>query len=201
MIKAEWTTTIIEKTLVSKKFKAWFDTSFGYLYPEIASNFEWETDADDEGPIYIVSNNFSSDMTTEQLYRLFVASKTPKKEKKYFTVPNAVDFYSGKADIVEIDENIAEIVKELNRKGYKTMASCSGHYIEDQTASGYIWIANFPKSPIPKGLKKDKPKDTDKISIRWNAKSLAQLEIKWKLLAKWVKSLPNIGVATLVKAG
>ena len=52
-------------------------------------------------------------------------------------------------DVVEVDELFIPVIAELNRKGYRTIACCSGHYA-DEYSSSYIFFAEdyvFPSLP------------------------------------------------------
>lgn len=52
--------------------------------------------------------------------------------------------------IIEIDENLFEVYKILNEKGYPTIACCSGHVIKDYT---YInFQGNLSFSSLPNGF-------------------------------------------------
>ncbi len=188
-VKCEFTTTIIERNKYTDKFKAWFDAEFSILFPETAANFQWQNGEDDDGQTYAVDNLSAEEMTFYSLFKLYRTYKTKKREKQYFDVPGAKDFYSANNDKVELDADIAKTIKILNSKGYITVASCSGHESADGTVSdGYIWIKDFP-AYIPKGFKKTINNDYG-ACMRWKAKTAKQLEIKLSTLEKWAKALP-----------
>lgn len=113
--------------------------------------------------------------------------------KTYYTIPGTKDYYGGSNDKVEIDPDIAEVVKILNAKGYVTVASCSGHEREikkDKRTDGYIWIRNFPKMRMPRGLRRDPNREQDGASVRWYAESTSGLYIRLGILKKWANNLP-----------
>lgn len=109
--------------------------------------------------------------------------------KTYYDIPNAVDFYSGKKGIVEVDPDISEIIKTLNSKGYRTKTSCSGHYIKGTTSYGYIAMETFKNYKLPKGFYRSE--DDDSHCIRWKTRTEAGLNGKWVKLKQWADSLPT----------
>jgi len=58
----------------------------------------------------------------------------------------------GDMNVVEIDDLIMPIIKELNIKGYITRYCCSGHYYEDNTNTYISFDVNTVPEIIPKGF-------------------------------------------------
>lgn len=71
------------------------------------------------------------------------------RQETYHIIPNTKDFYSKQVGIVDVDPEIAEVVRLLNEKGYETKASCAAHLIDGKLTSGYIWLATLPALPLP----------------------------------------------------
>lgn len=92
--------------------------------------------------------------------------------------------------LIQIDEGIQEIIRELNRKGYKTKYSCESHF--NYTYNIYIRfyeIYNFNK--MPEGFIKSDDFTLEHIIKKTNNEDEFNLE-KEKylfLLKKWVESL------------
>ncbi len=119
-----------------------------------------------------------------------------KKRDHYVLVPDAVDFYSGSEEWIELDPGIAFSVQLLNNYGYITVASCSGHYVPKygRVSEGYIWIQNFPENvPLPPGFTKDST-TLGGSCIRWGRKVKTEegLKKKWDELEVWAVELPKI---------
>ena len=101
--------------------------------------------------------------------------------------------------IFELDEKIADSVIKLNKKGYNTSFSCSGH-IEDEEIIPYILFDRFTSyfiSYYPIGWTKDKRLEDLHIS-RYFTNEEKDLFTKTQLidmameeLSNWVDSLPE----------
>lgn len=101
-------------------------------------------------------------------------------------------------DDYNIDIMIAPIIEILNKKGYKTIASCSGHYHsirqykngeeEDWNVDGYIYFEDKIPKAIPKGL----GAYVDETCIRWKYRSYKKNKLRMTRLLNWVKQLPDI---------
>lgn len=50
--------------------------------------------------------------------------------------------------LVEIDDYLAPIIKELNLLGYKTISSCIGHYLDKLNENNNMYIMFNDKYPI-----------------------------------------------------
>lgn len=91
--------------------------------------------------------------------------------------------------LIQIDEGIQEIVRELNRKGYKTKYSCEGHF--DYSYNIYIKFYekyNFPK--LPKGFTKSDFVIEHIMTETDNEDKFNQEKKEYlSLLKEWVKSL------------
>lgn len=115
-------------------------------------------------------------------------------------------------ELVEIDDGIAAIVVALNKKGYITKNSCSGHIYE---SSPYLSIGMCDDLPIAREIEKRVPNlpegfmyetspECNKVFItkRWDIKRdrnyEENLELKMDMqkssieLGMWVKKLPDI---------
>lgn len=108
-----------------------------------------------------------------------------KKINFYIKVPSQTkDFYTGRAGLVEVDREIAPIIKILCEKGYTTIASCAGHSISD---TGYIWLRNLPPCILPDMIYRDED------CIRWPLNRLDRSKRKiYKSLLRWADSLPHL---------
>jgi len=191
-IKADWNTTVVSRNKYSEQFVSWFKDKFTYQFPQIAQNFEIADDTDHEGPIFMINNNSTEELSTFDLLNLWEASKSEQRPKVYHDLPGVVDFYSGEVGKVEIDPDIFEAVRILNEKGYETRASCSGHYV-DKPTEGYIWITNvsdLPSSALLKITKSENPG----VSIRWKASSKLALKNRWEYLLDYVNKLPAVNL-------
>ena len=51
--------------------------------------------------------------------------------------------------LVEIDEMIAPMIRDLNKKNYETMFCCSGHPGSEMDFYSYISFKNAPNAPAP----------------------------------------------------
>lgn len=104
----------------------------------------------------------------------------------YYSVPETTDFY-GRAPIglVELDPEIADLIKNLNAKGFVTVASCAGHMDDPigKSVCGYIWIHGnrLPDKPIPRGTYICKKTGC----LRWRVRSEKALKLVHLRLKKW----------------
>jgi hypothetical protein len=103
-----------------------------------------------------------------------------RASKDYFHIPGVKDFYSTNVGTVELDAEIAEAITLLNKKGYKTIASCAGH---EEGKHGYIWLDPIPKESLPKGL------HLDSGVIRWRPRSSKGLARCQKIVLNYAKSI------------
>lgn len=112
-----------------------------------------------------------------------------RRKKHHYLIPGTKDLYSENVGVVEIDKGIALTIQILNHKGYKTVASCAGHYhnggITDNC--GYIWIRNGVRTPLPEGVIRDGG------CIRWIPDSLIELKKIYKDLEVWAHNLKYRG--------
>lgn len=99
----------------------------------------------------------------------------------------------------KIDENMIPIILELNKKGYKTKACCSGHYVQlhkwtsGNTMQGYIYFANgndIEKKLIVPNTEWDFW--NNEKCLRWKFKNPLALFSLYSKLYKAVLALPDI---------
>lgn len=107
---------------------------------------------------------------------------------------------------VEIDDDIADSIIELNKKGYKTFTCCSGHNTKEFWY-GYIYFETrlLKKYGKPEGWFYEKDIFPDAVIEEKGRKNLIRyvmdedvenkqkiIKQKMKDLKIWVKSLPDI---------
>ena len=98
---------------------------------------------------------------------------------------------------LHIDENMIPIIIELNKKGYKTKACCSGHLINFQsnchTTTGYIYFGNGNNIEKMLSVKNSEWElDNNQKVLRWSYKNPLELYETILDLYKKVLKLPTI---------
>ncbi|HBH3700995.1 TPA: hypothetical protein KSK42_003236 [Clostridioides difficile] len=96
--------------------------------------------------------------------------------------------------LIELDEAIADIIIELNKKGYKTSNCCSGHIYKDKIKNKetncYISFYKAYNFRLPKGYSYD---SDNVIRCYFNGNSFElenQLKQNIDILTRWVNKLP-----------
>lgn len=134
--------------------------------------------------------------------------------KEGLNLTNSIGYYRcpsvdcGDLSVVEIDDMIISVIKELNKKGYRTLYCCSGHSY-DNNANTYICFDNeIVPSIIPKDfILEDEAyyikngwnyRDDGKTCIRKWYKDIEKEDLQKELLKtaldliEWVNSLPYL---------
>lgn len=98
--------------------------------------------------------------------------------------------------LINIDKNIQEHIRILNKKGYRTMYCCEGHGIGSNT---YITFAMdyFKDIIMPKNFKYDKKRTMVTYSYSTKLTEEKAEELKKEnlaLLLEWCKNLPNLSM-------
>ncbi|HBG2405021.1 TPA: Rho termination factor N-terminal domain-containing protein [Clostridioides difficile] len=96
--------------------------------------------------------------------------------------------------LIELDEAIADIIIELNKKGYKTSNCCSGHIYKDNVKNKetncYISFYKPYNLKLPKGYSYD----SDNVIRRYFSGNKFELESQLNqnidILTRWVDKLP-----------
>lgn len=122
-------------------------------------------------------------------------------ERKLINGFMKVDVYSGfyckccKTKLIQIDPNIAEAIRILNKKGYKTSYCCESHTLFKKIDDAYIlfdndvrWLSSLIRSDLPFGWYIDTGfLKRDRFAIR--AEYNDSKDYLFDLL-KWAESLP-----------
>lgn len=128
-----------------------------------------------------------------------IFSDIPEKSKCYdYTFCPLTSCNYG--NVVELDDNMIYIIKELNDKGYETQYCCGGHADEINRGSTiYIkfdvrfCIIDFNKTGRPEGFEVDKEDYTVRYRPKKEISGMdSQIEINNAVnkLATWAKDLP-----------
>jgi len=152
----------------------------------------------------------------DKCFKIYKLSTYVKTKDGYKTVADEIlpcPKVGCKGILYECDEIFAPIISQLNKKGYKTFYSCSGHIKPDYCVTyvpiykkvykshpieSYISFENGTELPnIPKGYRLDKKhKDDDLVTIRrtFNSRKrpktlLRQLMNNAIEVLNWVESL------------
>ncbi|MGO0862285.1 hypothetical protein, partial [Clostridioides difficile] len=92
--------------------------------------------------------------------------------------------------LIELDESIADIIIELNRKGYKTSNCCGGHINNDGETNCYISFYKSHNFTLPKNYYYESSYNVIRCKFYGNKFELKkQLNQNVEILRKWVDRL------------
>lgn len=133
-------------------------------------------------------------MAKKRVKTLIKVPRGIKNKEVSAKIPGLIDSYTGLTESVMIDVDMVPIVKILVKKGYFTLFCCSGHHNGKKmlTKHGYIYFKVPPSfKNVPEGIYPCElgSKDT---TIRWESKSIKELNSNLRLLKKWASSLPTV---------
>ncbi|EQF22234.1 rho termination factor, N-terminal domain protein [Clostridioides difficile CD160] len=89
--------------------------------------------------------------------------------------------------IIEIDDAIADIVIELNKKGYKTMSCCSGHEEMDIVRTYILFREPYDINPPKEYTYKNRC--LERYIDKYNSNIKTSLKYNIDILQKWVHGL------------
>ena len=89
----------------------------------------------------------------------------------------------------EIDKNMVDIIKLLNKKRYATAFCCGGHL---KIASSSIYISFYVRveEELPKGFKLEKGFFGDVIRYLLKKETQQEIDSQIEILKLWVENLP-----------
>lgn len=96
---------------------------------------------------------------------------------------------------LDFDAHIADVIIELNKKGYITYTSCGGHYTGNDYSPIYIGFISYQDVPVlPYNISNCKVqyfKDKHEIKIFLNTVTIEERDRVLKELLQWAKNLLN----------
>lgn len=132
-------------------------------------------------------------------YEIIIDTTKPNIDDNLYTITDTACMFkkcnvceSKNIKLIVLDESISDAISILNKLGYKTKYSCSGH--EDYNTTGYILFENdsilkvIHTLPITWTLDLDDIRKFNQICIRSYAESYYESILD---LNEWVKSLPK----------